>query len=515
MEEKEHHPPGPSGWPFVGQLIAYRRDPIDFLMRLAKEYGDIVSFRIGSQQMILLNHPDYIGQVLTTDHRSFIKGRGLQWAKRLLGEGLLTSEGEFHRRQRRIMQPAFHRRRIATYGEAMTAHTVEARERWKEGTPFDIAEEMMRLTLAVAAKTLFDTDVESEAREIGEALSVSVELFPRYTFPFANLLAELPIPPTLRFRKAKARLDETIYRMIAERRADGKDRGDLLSMLLLAQDEEGGTGGMTDQELRDEVMTILIAGHETTANALTWTWYLLSQYPDIRSRFHAEVDAVLGGRLPGVDDLPKLSYVEKVFAESMRLSGVAARIPSDRRRPNRRVYDPGRIGGFNEPVCHAPRPSIFPRSIPVRPGALDSRVEGGPSQVFLLPLRRRSPRLHRRTVCLDGRGSDSRHPCPTVGSLTGSGTSGGASAVDHVATETGDLDDRQAAMIGGFLFYFFLSIARIIRRNIARNSLTSSKSASARMKIFRNLLVMVLLAGLCVLSAGFRKPIASKACSIS
>ncbi len=310
-------PPGPPGKPLVGHLFPFRRDPIDFLMRLAREYGDIAYFKLGSQEIFLLSHPDLIKNVLTVDHRNFIKGRGLQWAKRLLGEGLLTSEGEFHRRQRRIAQPAFHRQRIASYGTLMSEYAARTRDLWQEGKPFDLLQEMMRLTMAVAGKTLFDTDAESEAKEISEALSISVEFFNRFTLPFADLLAELPVPSTLRFRKAKRRLDETIYRMIAERRASGEDRGDLLSMLLLAQDEEG-TGGMTDQQLRDEAMTIFLAGHETTANALTWTWYLLSQHPEVEARLHAEIDA-LGERLPTIDDLPKLSYTEKVLAESMRL----------------------------------------------------------------------------------------------------------------------------------------------------------------------------------------------------
>lgn len=316
--KKPNTPPGPTGTPLVGALFPFRRDPIDFLMRLAREYGDIAAFNIGSQDLYLFNHPDLIKNVLTVDHRSFIKGRGLQWAKRLLGEGLLTSEGEFHRRQRRIAQPAFHRQRIAAYGEVMTDYGARTRDRWREGESFDVLKEMMGLTMMVAAKTLFDADAESEAKEIGEALSVSVEFFNRFTLPFADLMAELPVPSTRKFQKAKRRLDGTIYRMIAERRASKEDRGDLLSMLLHATDEEGGTGGMTDQQLRDEAMTIFLAGHETTANALTWTWYLLSQHPEVETRLHAEID-VLGRRLPTVDDLPKLSYTEKVLAESMRL----------------------------------------------------------------------------------------------------------------------------------------------------------------------------------------------------
>lgn len=312
------YPDGPKGMPVLGHLLAFRRDPIAFLMSIREKYGDIVRFKIGTQDLFLFSHPDLIRDVLVTNHRNFVKGRGLTWAKRLLGQGLLTSEGEFHRRQRRLAQPAFHRQRIAAYATAMTDHAVRMRDQWKSGTTIDIHEAMMHLTLEIVAKTLFGADVESETKEIGEALTVSVGFFNRFLLPFADLMATLPIPSTLRFRKAKARLDATIYRMIEARRAGGKDEGDLLSMLLLAQDEEG-SGSMTDQQLRDEAMTIFLAGHETTANALSWTWLLLSQHPDIEAKLHAEVDRVLGGKLPTVEDLPKLAYTEKVLAESMRL----------------------------------------------------------------------------------------------------------------------------------------------------------------------------------------------------
>jgi cytochrome P450 len=182
-----------------------------------------------------------------------------------------------------------------------------------------VAREMMRLTLAIAGKTLFDSDVEEEADEIGEALTTTLHEFNRMSLPFARLLARLPLPAKRRFREARERLDSTIYRMINERRASGEDRGDLLSMLIQARDEEGDGTGMTDKQLRDEAMTIFLAGHETTANALTWTWYLLSQHPEIEARFHAEVDDVLKGAPPAAEDFPRLRYTEMVLAEAMRL----------------------------------------------------------------------------------------------------------------------------------------------------------------------------------------------------
>jgi cytochrome P450 len=240
-------------------------------------------------------------------------------AKRFLGEGLLTSEGEFHRRQRRLSQPAFHRQRMDAYAEVMARYGAMTRDRWQSGETVDMAQEMMRLTLAIVGKTLFDADVESEAAEIRRALTDIMLLFNRITSPFPNLLMKLPLPSNFRFLKASKRLDATIYRIIEEHRAAAGDRGDLLSMLLMAQDEEGDGGRMTDLQLRDEAMTIFLAGHETTANALAWTWYLLAQHPEIEARMHGEIDTELEGRLPAAGDFARLKYTEKVFAEAMRL----------------------------------------------------------------------------------------------------------------------------------------------------------------------------------------------------
>ena len=312
-------PPGPKRKPVVGHLMEFRRDPIRFLMNSARDYGDIAYLKFGPQGIYLFNNPDYVKDVLVTNNRNFVKSRGLEMAKKFLGEGLLTSEGEFHRRQRRLAQPAFHHRRINVYATVMAGYTERAQTRWQNGETLDISQEMMRLTLAIVGKTLFDADVESEAGEIGQALTDIMKLFDRITMPFTWLLEKLPLPSNYRFRKAKLRLDQTIYRIINERRATGEDRGDLLSMLLLAQDVEGDGTGMTDEQLRDEAMTIFLAGHETTANALTWTWYLLSQHPDVEARMHAEIDSVLKGGLPTAEDVARLRYTEMVFAEAMRL----------------------------------------------------------------------------------------------------------------------------------------------------------------------------------------------------
>lgn len=313
------NPPGPrQSFPLSG-IFAYRRGPLPFFQSLAERYGDISYFRLGPQPAFFFNHPDYIKEILVTNHQNFMKGLALQRAKRLLGEGLLTSEGEFHRRQRRLAQPAFHRQRIASYAEIMTDYASQISNGWHDGATLDISEEMMRLTLGIVGKTLFDADVVSDAQEVGEAMTVVMDLFNTITVPFFDLLQKLPLPQFRRFDNAKVRLDAIIYRLIEERRRSGQDRGDLISMLLLAQDTEGDGGQMTDEQLRDELMTIFLAGHETTANALTWTWYLLSQNPEVETKLHAEIDEVLSGRLPSFEDVARLKYTEMVLAESMRL----------------------------------------------------------------------------------------------------------------------------------------------------------------------------------------------------
>lgn len=315
----KHYPPGPRRVIPLSGLFAYRRGPLPFFQNLAERYGDISYFRLGPQQVFFFNHPDYIKDILVTNHQNFMKGLALQRAKRLLGEGLLTSEGEFHRRQRRLAQPAFHRLRIASYADVMTTYASQTRRSWNDKETLDISAEMMRLTLGIVGKTLFDADVVSDAEEVGEAMTVVMDLFNTITIPFFELLQKLPLPQFRRFDNAKLRLDAIIYRLIEERRRSGQDSGDLLSMLLLAQDTEGDGGQMTDAQLRDELMTIFLAGHETTANALTWTWYLLSQNPAVEAKLHKEIDEVLEGRLPAFEDVARMKYTEMVLAESMRL----------------------------------------------------------------------------------------------------------------------------------------------------------------------------------------------------
>jgi cytochrome P450 len=310
-------PPGPEArFPF-DLLIRTQRDGLGFMRAVAAEYGDIAGFRMGRQPIVLLNHPDLIRDVLVTHQKNFLKGRVLERARILLGDGLLTSEGEHHLRQRRLVQPAFHRDRIAGYAAAMVACAARTRDHWKDGETLDAHEAMMALTLAIVGRTLFNADVEGDARHIGEALGFIFNSFNRLMLPWSDQLMKLPLPANARFRRSLAQLDAVVYRMIADHRASGRDEGDLLSMLVAATDSEGDGAQMTDRQLRDEVMTLFLAGHETTANALTWSWYLLARNPDAEGRLHAEVDAL--GHEPTFADLPRLEYTRRVVAESIRL----------------------------------------------------------------------------------------------------------------------------------------------------------------------------------------------------
>jgi cytochrome P450 len=301
-------------------LRRLRRDPLRFLEEVAS-YGPVAQLRIGPQLVFLLSDPAGIEDVLITRASSFAKGRALERAKRTLGEGLLTSEGAFHLRQRRLVQPAFHKARIAAYAEAMTRAAVTTRDRWTPGVSLDLSGEMNRLTLAIVADTLFGSQVgsDSDTARVQQAITDVMEMFDLVLVPFADWLIHLPLPRMRRYRAAQEALDRVIYGIIAARRASGEDRGDLLSMLLHAQDTEGAGGGMTDRQLRDELITLFLAGHETTANALSWTWVLLARHPVAELRLHAELDGVLQGRAPSADDVPRLPYTRAIVAESMRL----------------------------------------------------------------------------------------------------------------------------------------------------------------------------------------------------
>jgi len=311
-------PPGPRQR-YPGRFLkALATGRLGLFAEMAR-HGDVTQIVIRTRPVVLLMHPEDIRRMLVTEQRSFSKGPSLGLTRVLLGNGLLTNEGEAHLRQRRLVQPAFHKERLAAYGALMARYAERAGERWRHGAVIDAHAEMSRLTLSIASKALFDVDVEEEVRDIGQALDLSLRLFGYAILPFGWLIQYLPLPWVRTMHRARRRMDEFIARLIRERRASATERGDLLSMLIAARDAEGDGGGMSDRQLRDEIVTLLMAGHETTANALTWTWFLLSRNPHVEAELHAELDRVLGGRRPEVSDLPQLTYTRSVLAESMRL----------------------------------------------------------------------------------------------------------------------------------------------------------------------------------------------------
>ncbi len=323
-------------------LLAFRRDVLGFLQHAKRTCGDVAEFRLGPERAVLITHPDHLRDILVTHHRQFVKARRGDVSKQFLGEGLLNSEGDTHRRQRRLSQPAFHRQRLCAYATVMTEHSARLREQWRDGDTLDMAQAMMHLGLGIVGKTLFNTDVEAEALAIGDAISDLLQYSTRASLPLAELVLKLPLPSVRRLRRAQQFLDTTIYRIIQERRADDTDQGDLLSMLLLAQDEAEDGAGMTDKQVHDEALTLMLAGHETTAVALTWTWYLLSQYPEVEAVMHEELGEVLGGRLPALDDLDRLAYTRMVLTEALRLYPPAWLMT----RRNLAPYD---LGGYTLP----------------------------------------------------------------------------------------------------------------------------------------------------------------------
>jgi cytochrome P450 len=290
-----------------------------FLTQVSAQYGDIAHFRLGPLHAFLLNHPEDIEHVLVTHQHRFIKGRSLNGARRLFRNGLLTSDGAEHARQRRLVQPAFHRVRLDDYAGIMTMLTVERRDTWREGDTIDIAGEMSRLTLLITGRILFGADGNAVAAEIGDAVAAATSLLEVAVLPFAALTDCLPVPRVRRFRAARATLDRVVNDLVDRRRRDGGVSGDVVSLLLSAEDGVKSES-MSVGQLRDEIITLLLASHETTAHALAWTWYLLARHADVEARLHAEIDSVLGSdRLPSAADVPHLPFTRTVLAESMRL----------------------------------------------------------------------------------------------------------------------------------------------------------------------------------------------------
>jgi cytochrome P450 len=334
-------PPGPKGFPLFGNVFEPRGDSIGYLTRCAREYGDIVFFRFLGVPACYVNRPDYIESVLVTQNNNFVKSKDYRAMRRVLGNGLLLSEGEFWRRQRKLIQPAFHQERIASYAEIMVGYTQRMLASWSDGQTLDIHEAMMRLTLGIVAKTLFDADVSREAEDVDAALSVLMGKFLRQAGMALLLPKWVPLPTSQLLKHAVGRLDKVIYGIIEQRRASGQMSGDLLSVFLQAHDDEGI--GMTDRQLHDEIMTLFLAGHETTANVLSWTWFLLGQNPAAEEKLIEELERVLGGRVPTLADLPQLIYTDTVLRESMRLYPPVWVI-------GRRALAPFRLGEYELPA---------------------------------------------------------------------------------------------------------------------------------------------------------------------
>jgi len=337
-------PPGPSGLPILGLTLAIRKDALGTLRRVAREYGDIVRLPVAFQDRIFLNHPDFIEQVLIIQQAKFHKS---ELTKRvtegLLGQGLLISEGDFWRRQRRLAQPAFHRSRINEYAATMTESVRRHINAWRDGDQRDLAAEMMALTLDVAVRTLFGTTLPTEARRVGQSMTFLMRYqLGRQRSP-VRIPENWPTPRNRRARRERTFLDSLVYQFISERQANGNSSHgtDLLSLLMGAMDEDGTQ--MTPQQLRDETMTLFLAGHETTAQLLAWTWYLLSENPSDESRLYEELHSVLAGRTPEPADFAKLPFLHAVISEVLRLyppAYIAARTS----------IEPSQIGGYDFPA---------------------------------------------------------------------------------------------------------------------------------------------------------------------
>jgi cytochrome P450 len=332
------YPPGPSMLTALREMrLSHDLSRIPgFLEATARAYGPVSSWPLPGRRMWLLDDPALIDQLLTASGFDVVKGRGLQRMRRLLGEGLLTSDEPLHLRQRRLVQPAFHRERVAGYAATMISAAADAANRLRDGETVAVDALMNRLALRIAAATLFSADVDDDADVIGHGVTEAMDVFPASLSAFGELLDLIPFhPATRRFRRARAQLDAVIYRLIAQRRAENADRGDLLSILLSSRDEDGDP--MPDTLVRDEALTLLLAGHETTANALTWAWDMLARTPAAEARLHAELDAVLGDRDPVPADVPRLAFARDVVAEVLRLRPPAWIL-------GRRVIRPLRLG---------------------------------------------------------------------------------------------------------------------------------------------------------------------------
>jgi cytochrome P450 len=334
--------PGPKGLPFLGSLPDLGRDVLGFFTQCARQHGDVVSFRLAAWPAMLLNRPDLVEYVLVKNHQNFIKHRFFwRHVEAIFGQGLLTSEGKFWHQQRRLAAPAFAASRVNRYGDSMVQHTERMLQHWQPGQVLNVHQEAMALTLQIAAKTLFDAETRQDVAEVSRAIDeVMEQISVRFRRPFW-IPDALPLPGNLRYRRGVRRMDQLVARIIAERQNKLDDRGDLLSQLMLARNEAGQP--MSARQIRDEVITMLLAGHETTALTLSWTWYLLGLHPAVDVQLAEEVHTVLRGRSPTFDDVPRLRFTEQVVSEALRLYPPAYAI-------GRQALTDCEIGGYHVPA---------------------------------------------------------------------------------------------------------------------------------------------------------------------
>ena len=327
MRNVSHLAPGPKGLPWLGSVLPAWRDPLALFLESRARYGDVVRFKFGPFDYYLVNDPNVVKHVLVDNPKGYTKSRNYLGLKVVLGEGLLTSEGDHWRRQRKLAQPAFHRDKLAGFANQMSTATRDMLSRWtREGgtDAFCIHAEMMRLTFRIVGLTLFSSDVDGDAKGVGQALEVAMHWANDHAESFVRVPPWIPTPANVRFKRAKRTLDDVVFRLIAERRDAAKKSGDvgsdLLGMLMAATEDGGAVGsGMDDQQLRDEIITMILAGHETTANLLSWTFYLLSKHPEVERRVRDEAQRVLGDRDPVLEDMKGLEYTRMVLEEALRL----------------------------------------------------------------------------------------------------------------------------------------------------------------------------------------------------
>ena len=316
------YPPGPPALSnnIIQQYMFYRnflKDPLGKVTGWVAEYGDVFQLQFGESHQYMITNPEMVREILVKQSNIFIKGADYTDEKngmaRFMGQGLVTSNGDFWKRQRRLTAPAFHTQRISAYADTMVSYALQVMDEWQDGARLDVDEEMMQLTLMIVGRTLFDADASTTVDSVKQAVGVVQKASNTATL----LPSWIPTPLRIQSTRANAVLDDIVYGFIADRRKTGEDKGDLLSMLLLSEDVDGNR--MSDKEARDEAVTLFLAGHETTANALNWTWWLLAQYPEIEAKLHHELDTVLGGQSPTLEDLRRLPYTDMVIKESMRL----------------------------------------------------------------------------------------------------------------------------------------------------------------------------------------------------